>query len=293
MSLVYQDRVKQNISATGTGALNLLVAIASYNTFEGANLGSNVFPYVITNATQYEVGLGSYTTISQSGTSNGILNRISVLSNSNGDNNFVNFNGNPATAAITNAAELSVLTSTQPTANTIKLIKWFNSQYVLIDPIHNSPSLGTSINNSVMFFNSITTEYQADPNFQYFPNGLPEVQVNGVLSASAKCFVIKHPIKPDTILRNGCLEGPEYGIYIRGSVLTHHKAEIIFPDYFKELINKCTYGVQITTNSFMPIKTIKYVNKVVIKSLLPTIKPIEIDYFITASRKDIPFILEE
>ena len=290
MSLIFKDRVRQKISAVGTGALNLSDPIASYTAFGLANLGNNSFPYCIVNDLQYEVGIGSYTSAGDSGTPYGFLSRNLVLSNSNGNTSLINFSGSVADAFIANAAELSVLVSSQPVPNTFKLIKWTGAQYELIDPIENGTALGSSISSSVMFYNSSNTNFNADPKFKFYPGNTPQLYVDGVIQATAKAFVIPHPMKAHTKLHHGSLEGPEYGIYLRGSINLKHKTEIIFPDYFQALGHE-DYTVQISSSSFLPVKVKKYKDKVQF-CVIPCLKAITIDYLIIAGRKDIPFVLE-
>ena len=290
MSLIYRDRVRQTVSPAGTGPVTLLSPINTYDAFQFASLGTNSFPYAIVNTSQFEVGIGTYITPGASATLYGVVNRNIILSNSNLDTNPVNFNNSNGYIFITNAAELSVLVSATPTQNTIKNLKWINSQYSLIDPILNGPSLGMGINSSLMFYDAITTDYQADPNLQFFPGTTPELFINGVVSATAKSFKIPHPLKSNKWLMHGCLEGPEYGMYHRGYILTNYTAKIYLPDYFIALCEN--YSVIFSSNSFMPIKSNKKNEYIEFKLFLPSLKPVMIDFVIIGRRKDVLFNLE-
>ena len=290
MALIYKDRVRQKATPSGTGNVLLGTPVSSYTQFLNANLSNNSFPYAIVNDTQYEVGVGTFTSPGDSSTTYGILNRNLVLSNSEGTTSLINFSGNLADVFITNASELSVLVSSQPTPSTFKLIKWTGNQYELIDPIENGPALGASIDSSVMFYNSSTTNYQADEDLKFFPGATPELYINGVIQATAKAFKIKHPIKPGKFLIHGCLEGPEFGIYQRGEVFTNFKTEIILPEYFTKISQN--YTVHVSSNSFIPFKTIKNENSFIIKNLIPTFKSIKYDYLIIGTRTDTEFTLE-
>ena len=290
MALVYKDRVRQKASASGTGSVILGNPVASYIQFSNASLSNNPFPYAIVNDTQFEVGIGTYDSPISSGTTYGVLFRNTVLSNSSGDTSFINFSGNSGDVFITNASELSVLVSSQPVNATLKLIKWTGSQYELIDPVQDSSTLGASINSSIMFYNSSTTNYQADANLKFYPGATPELFINGVLQATAKAFKIKHPVKPGKFLIHGCLEGPEFGIYQRGEILTRFKSEIILPEYFTKISKN--YTVNVTSNSYMPFRVIKKEKSFVIKNFLPTLNLIKYDFLIIGSRTDTEFELE-
>ena len=64
------------------------------------------------------------------------------------------------------------------------------------------------------------------------------------LALAGKGFDIPHPTKEDHRLRYICLEGPEVGAYIRGTLVGED--EINLPDYWKELCNLNTITVNLT-----------------------------------------------
>ena len=64
------------------------------------------------------------------------------------------------------------------------------------------------------------------------------------LSLAGKGFDIPHPTKDDHRLRYICLEGPEVGAYIRGTLVGED--EIQLPDYWKELCKLDTITVNLT-----------------------------------------------
>ena len=70
------------------------------------------------------------------------------------------------------------------------------------------------------------------------------LNVNGTLSATRKSFDIQHPSKPDKRLVYGSLEGPEFGVYIRGKVEGDNKIEM--PDYWVDLVDMNTLSVHLT-----------------------------------------------
>jgi len=77
MALVVADRVWETTSTSGTGTLTLSGAVSGYQTFAVIGNGNTTY-YTITNGTDWEVGIGTYTS---SGTT---LSRGTVLSSSSG-----------------------------------------------------------------------------------------------------------------------------------------------------------------------------------------------------------------
>jgi len=76
MALVLKDRVKETTAVTGTGTATLLGAQTGYQSFSVIGNGNTTY-YVIAGPTQWEVGIGTYTS---SGTT---LSRDTVLASSN------------------------------------------------------------------------------------------------------------------------------------------------------------------------------------------------------------------
>jgi cytoskeletal protein CcmA (bactofilin family) len=69
------------------------------------------------------------------------------------------------------------------------------------------------------------------------------VRVDNHFSAITKSFLINHPTKENKKLQYACLEGPENGIYIRGS---NDSSEILLPEYWKNLIDTNTISINLT-----------------------------------------------
>jgi hypothetical protein len=124
MPLVLADRVKELTTSTGTGTITLAGAVTGYQSFSVVGNG-NTTHYVIAGGSQWEVGIGTYTS---SGTT---LSRDSVLASSN-SGSLVNFSAGTkdvfvsypagkavsidATQTLTNKTLTSV-TITAPTAS--------------------------------------------------------------------------------------------------------------------------------------------------------------------------------
>lgn len=77
MPLVVKDRVKETSTTTGTGTFTLAGAASGFQSFSAIGNGNTTF-YTIVGGTQWEVGIGTYTS---SGTT---LSRDTVLSSSTG-----------------------------------------------------------------------------------------------------------------------------------------------------------------------------------------------------------------
>jgi len=77
MALVIKDRVKETSTTTGTGTLTLAGAATGYQSFAAIGNGNTTY-YTIVGGSQWEVGIGTYTS---SGTT---LSRDIVLSSSTG-----------------------------------------------------------------------------------------------------------------------------------------------------------------------------------------------------------------
>jgi hypothetical protein len=76
MALVLKDRVKETTTSTGTGAVTLAGASTGFQAFSAVGDGNQTY-YTITDGTDWEAGIGTYTS---SGTT---LSRDTVLASSN------------------------------------------------------------------------------------------------------------------------------------------------------------------------------------------------------------------
>jgi hypothetical protein len=79
MALVLKDRVKETTATTSTGTYTLAGAVVGYQAFSVIGDGNTTY-YAITNGTDWEVGIGTYTA---SGTT---LSRDTILESSNSGN---------------------------------------------------------------------------------------------------------------------------------------------------------------------------------------------------------------
>jgi hypothetical protein len=74
--------------------------------------------------------------------------------------------------------------------------------------------------------------------------GTANLQDFNEVNANVKNFDIEHPSKEGWRLRYSVLEGPEYGVYIRGKV--EGDGVITLPDYWKDLVYEDSISVQLT-----------------------------------------------
>jgi hypothetical protein len=83
MALVVKDRVQETTTTTGTGTVTLAGAVSGFQSFSAIGNGNTTY-YAIVGTTEWELGIGTYTS---SGTT---LSRTTVLSSSN-SGSLVNF----------------------------------------------------------------------------------------------------------------------------------------------------------------------------------------------------------
>ena len=113
MALVLKDRVRETSTTTGTGTITLAGAVSGFQSF--ANIGDgNTTYYTITVGTEWEVGLGTYTS------SGNTLSRDIVLSSSN-NNNLVNFSAGTKDVFVTYPADKSIYQNASSIANITSL----------------------------------------------------------------------------------------------------------------------------------------------------------------------------
>jgi len=71
--------------------------------------------------------------------------------------------------------------------------------------------------------------------------GNPALIVEGQFQSDTKSFNIEHPLKKGMRLVHGCLEGPEFGMYQRGTLKSNSIIEeISLPEYWKAMVGDYT-----------------------------------------------------
>ena len=77
------------------------------------------------------------------------------------------------------------------------------------------------------------------------------LDVTGAFSATTKSFLIDHPSKEGMRLQYASLEGPENGVYVRG---TTDEGFITLPDYWRDLVHNGSITVTLTpVGQFQPL----------------------------------------
>ena len=128
------------------------------------------------------------------------------------------------------------------------------------------------------------------------PNtGNPALVVNGHISADTKSFDIPHPIKKNMRLVHGTLEGPEFGMYQRGTIVKSHlpTEEIPLPAYWGKLV--ADYTVSLTPHGNYNVWLVeKHKNMFEIKSNADAINgPWSCDWIVIGRRNDYPLEVEQ
>jgi len=100
MALVVKDRVQETSTTTGTGTITLAGAVSGFQSFSAIG-NANTTYYAIVGGSEWEVGLGTYTS---SGTT---LSRDTILESSNGGT-AVNFSAGTKNVFVTYPAEEAV-----------------------------------------------------------------------------------------------------------------------------------------------------------------------------------------
>jgi hypothetical protein len=108
MALVVKDRVQETSTTTGTGTFTLAGAVSGFQSFSVIG-NANTTYYAIVGGTEWEVGLGTYTS---SGT---LLSRDTILESSNGGT-AVNFSAGTKNVFVTYPAEEAVYQDATGTA---------------------------------------------------------------------------------------------------------------------------------------------------------------------------------
>ena len=123
------------------------------------------------------------------------------------------------------------------------------------------------------------------------------IDTSGNLRATTKSFDIPHPTKEGMRLVYGVLEGPEHGVYHRGTVEGKGVIEVNLPEYWHKLVGD-QYTIQLTPwgnyNVCIESKTENYFTIQLVGDFLSRkFKNIKVDYIVHGSRLDAPLETEQ
>ena len=124
--------------------------------------------------------------------------------------------------------------------------------------------------------------------------GNAALQVNGHLKADTKSFDIPHPIKKGKRLVHGTLEGPEFGMYQRGTLKSNlTMEEIPLPAYWGKLVSD--YTVQLTPHGNYNVWLVeKHKNMFEIKTNADALDGAwECEWIVVGRRNDYPLEVEQ
>jgi hypothetical protein len=121
MSFIVKDRIKETTTTTGTGTVTLAGASSGFRSFADIGNGNETY-YAIVGGTEWEVGIGTYTS---SGT---VLSRTTVLSNSLGTTALINFSAGTKDVFCTYPSSAATITvSTTPPTAPVNGTLWWSS----------------------------------------------------------------------------------------------------------------------------------------------------------------------
>jgi hypothetical protein len=123
------------------------------------------------------------------------------------------------------------------------------------------------------------------------------IDVNGNLRATTKSFDIPHPTKEGKRLVYGVLEGPEHGVYHRGTVEGKDKIKVELPEYWYKLVGE-NYSVQLTSWGPYAVHLVEKTENYFIIQLssnfiMRKLKTIKVDYVVHGARLDAPLEIEQ
>jgi hypothetical protein len=195
-----------------------------------------------------------------------------------------------------------------------KVVKW-NTTTSLTDSNISDAGVGMTITStstiapaagggstSVLTLQTISADNQLTD--RYFLRGVTSagtrlfsIDTAGNLRATTKSFDIPHPTKEGLRLVYGVLEGPEHGVYHRGTVEGKGTIQVNLPDYWHKLVGE-QYTIQLTPwgnyNVGIGSKTENYFTIQLVGDFISRkYKNIKVDYIVHGSRLDAPLDTEQ
>ena len=172
-------------------------------------------------------------------------------------------------------ASTNIFNGVTGSGTTNYLSRWITSTQLGIGSVYDS---GTAV--------GIATQSDS----AYALNVYGDVNIAGTLYATSKSFDIIHPLDSSKRLTYGSLEGPEYGVYVRGKLTNENVINL--PDYWTALVDENSITVDITPyGSYQRLFVDKIENN---KVYIGTEDGSPNCYYVVyAERKDIPKIIVE
>lgn len=160
---------------------------------------------------------------------------------------------------------------------------------VEVDTLASTTGRGATTSSAVSLTN--TTESNASNQGALIISGgagvAKNMYVGQTLFAASKSFLIDHPTKPGMKLRYGSLEGPENGVYVRGTLKGTGVIEL--PEYWPKLVDDSSITVQLTPigkHQKLYVESIKD-NKVYVANDGFFAGEVNCFYYVLAERKDV------
>lgn len=198
------------------------------------------------------------------------------------------------------------------TAN--KIVKW-NTSTSLTDSnitdagfgmtITSSNSIATAGSGSTALLTLQSLSTDDSKTDRYFIRGVKgadgsrlfSIDTAGNLRATTKSFDIPHPTKDGMRLVYGVLEGPEHGVYHRGTVEGKGLIQVNLPDYWHKLVGS-DYTIQLTPwnncNVSIKDKTENYFTIQLVGNFISRkYQSIKVDYIVHGSRLDAHLEIEQ
>lgn len=228
-----------------------LVLLALVLFLGGIAIGHTSFPEFVQNVRAAVASITGAGTISQVAAFNG-TNTIgdSIMSQSGST---INVAGNISADSFSDANNPSYFID-PATSNHLKSLTINNGLTIHAGGIRDG-SQGfldvLSYISSPIFYDSDDSAYYVDPKGN---SNLKNLQVQGSFGVSGtKNFVIDHPLKSGYQLVHASLEGPEAGVYYRGTArLSNGEIKITLPDYFDALTRDNEATVLLTAKGETP-----------------------------------------
>jgi hypothetical protein len=175
-----------------------------------------------------------------------------IVNSANAELFAVRSNGRVRTVSISTESDAGTLSLTANTSNSsggTSIIQWGKDAATWGGDIHYLAD-SRGVNGSHVFWNYDGTNFleraRIDKNGNMGIGGVSagsKLQVFGSFSATTKSFDIEHPTKEGMRLRYGSLEGPENGVYVRGTTIENI---IELPDYWTGLVHADSITVNLT-----------------------------------------------